>query len=295
MGTDSSHVIAFTRLLNDSTHPHHVKGGTVTHAVRYCSDDFELSYSREARFSEQLQGELNVTLVELEELGEHVDVFMLEAADGRAHLELVRQLISWKKPIFIDKPLATSFHEAKQIIELAKENNVPIMSSSALRYSSVLQDRLQHINTVQADKIVVSCPLHIEPTQSRYYWYGIHGVELLYAIRGKGCQSVELIEEPAGERLRGYWSDGTIGEVLCSYDTSQPFGVSIQAAQDQWFISLDDAAHQKPFYASLVEQMIQFFNQQSSLISYEEMLELIWFIEQAETQYNNNHKKDEVK
>ena len=46
IGTDTSHSIAFTELLNDPNHRYHVKGGEIVVAYPGGSPDFELSASR---------------------------------------------------------------------------------------------------------------------------------------------------------------------------------------------------------------------------------------------------------
>jgi hypothetical protein len=285
IGTDSSHTVAFARIINDDQHPFHVAGGKVTKVVRYCSSDFELSYSREERFSSLLSKELHIPFAELSDIGEDCDALLLEAADGRKHLELFTTLLTWKKPIFIDKPLAIGYEAAKEMIQLAERHNVPIMSSSALRYSSVLQEQLRHIDQSQVTKVSVKCPLMIVPTQSRYYWYGIHGVEMLYAILGRGCGTIDVRKEEGLEIISSTWGNGILGEVNLSHDTAQPFEVVIHTAHGETVISLSEEAHQVPYYASLIENIMLFMQQKKSPISNEEMLEVIWFIEQAEQRF----------
>ena len=286
IGTDSSHTIAFARIINDPRHPFHVAGGKVTKVVRYSSSDFELSYSREERFSSTLSNELQIPFAELAEIGEDCDAFLLEAADGRKHLELLKALLPWGKPIFIDKPLAIGVNEAKEMIRLAEQAGVPIMSSSALRYSSVLQEQLRQIDRTQITKVSVTCPLMIVPTQSRYYWYGIHGVEILYAVLGKGCKELKVQSGEASDIILSSWDNGVIGEVICTHDTAMPFSVVIHTAEGETEINLSDEAHEIPFYASLVENIMTFFQNKQSPISNEEMLEVIWFLDQAEQSFN---------
>ena len=49
IGLDTSHVIAFTRLLNDTNHKDHVTGGKVVAAFAGGSSDIESSYSRDRK------------------------------------------------------------------------------------------------------------------------------------------------------------------------------------------------------------------------------------------------------
>ena len=54
VGLDTSHVEAFTRLLNEPGNPNHVGGGKVVAAFPGGSEDFELSRSRVAGFTRTL-------------------------------------------------------------------------------------------------------------------------------------------------------------------------------------------------------------------------------------------------
>jgi hypothetical protein len=66
-----------------------------------------------------------------------VDGVLLESGDGRRHLEQARQVIAAHKPLFIDKPLASTLADAREIARLASEAGVPWFSSSSLRYSDL--------------------------------------------------------------------------------------------------------------------------------------------------------------
>ena len=59
---------------------------------------------------------------------------MLETNDGTLHLEQAIEVLKSGKPMFIDKPIAADLVDAIAIFKLADQYNVPIFSSSALRY-----------------------------------------------------------------------------------------------------------------------------------------------------------------
>ena len=63
-----------------------------------------------------------------------MDAVLIESVDGRVHLEQVKQVLAAHKPVFIDKPLASTLEDAREIARLAKEAGVPWFSSSSLRY-----------------------------------------------------------------------------------------------------------------------------------------------------------------
>jgi len=42
-------------------------------------------------------------------------------------------------------------------------------------------------------------PASLEPTNPGFFWYGIHGVEILYTIMGTGCQTVRCTSTNDGD------------------------------------------------------------------------------------------------
>ena len=55
IGTDTSHVTAFTQILNDESSPDHVPGGRVVAAYKGGSPDIESSATRVDKFAEELR------------------------------------------------------------------------------------------------------------------------------------------------------------------------------------------------------------------------------------------------
>src|SRR3989442_822052 len=66
-----------------------------------------------------------------------VEAVLLESADGGIHLAKAKPVIAARKPLFIDKPLASTFEDAREIHRLAKEADVPWFSSSTLRFGQI--------------------------------------------------------------------------------------------------------------------------------------------------------------
>ena len=100
IGTDTSHVSAFTKLLNDGSSPQHVPGARVVAAFKGGSKDLPDSYKRVDKFAEELRTKWNVEFVpDIPSLCSKVDGVMLESVDGRQHLEQVKQALACGKPI----------------------------------------------------------------------------------------------------------------------------------------------------------------------------------------------------
>src|SRR5262245_46434551 len=110
IGLDTSHVIAFTKALNDPNNPEHVAGARVVAAFKGSSPDIESSVDRIEGFTAELREKWNVEIVnDIPTLCKKVDAVLLESVDGRPHLEQVRPVFAAGKPVFIDKPLAASY------------------------------------------------------------------------------------------------------------------------------------------------------------------------------------------
>ena len=140
IGCDTSHVPEFTELLNNPQAKGHVAGAKVIAAFKGGSQDIESSWSRVDRYAKTLQEKHAVRFYDnIEDMCRDVDAVLLESLDGRPHLEQARPVIKARKPLFIDKPMAGSLHDCIEIFRLAKEANVPVFSSSALRFAKATQ------------------------------------------------------------------------------------------------------------------------------------------------------------
>ncbi|WP_127579468.1 Gfo/Idh/MocA family protein [Paenibacillus koleovorans] len=280
IGLDTSHVTAFTSILNDANHQYHVPGGKVVAAFPGGSPDFQLSISRVEGFTETLKNTHGVQIVDsVEQLAELSDVILLESVDGRVHLEQFAAIAPLGKPVFIDKPLAVSSADAQGIADLAAKHGVRVLSSSALRYAEGLVEALKD----DANGSVIGAdtygPMEIQPTQKGFYWYGIHSVEMLYAAFGKGCESVTVTTNADYDVIVGRWSDGRLGTVRGNRKGNNKFGMTLHREKASQFV--DIYANPKPYYASLLERIMVMFQGGEPAIDFAETQELIRFIEAA--------------
>lgn len=211
IGLDTSHAIAFTKELNrDPASDEALANLRVVAAYPHGSADIESSASRIPKYTADIQ-ELGVQVVDsIDELLARVDRVLLETNDGRLHLDQALEVFRAGKPVFIDKPTGSNLAEVVAIFQAARHFDVPMFSSSSLRYSEGAQ-------SIRAGKLgrVLGCdsysPCSLEKTHVDLYWYGIHGVESLYTCMGAGCQTVTHTSTDDFELAVGRWSDGRIG------------------------------------------------------------------------------------
>lgn len=279
IGLDTSHCTAFAKLLNDPNHEYHVHGGKIISAFPGGSPDFELSWSRLEKFTSSLRDEYGVQLLDSPEaVAERSDAILLTSVDGRVHLEQFRRIAPFGKPVFIDKPFAVTTADAKEMVRLAAENDVPIMSASSLRYAQGLVDAL---SGETSDILGADCygPMEIQPTQPGLFWYGIHSAEMLYRILGKGCVQVTASTSEDHELVVGIWEDGRIGTIRGNRAGNKTFGAVIHRNNKTEFV--DASLHPKPVYAGLLQAAIDMFQTRVATIDVQETVEIIRFLEAA--------------
>jgi hypothetical protein len=271
IGLDTSHVIGFTKILNDPDAGPELAGCRVVAAYPEGSPDIESSVSRVPGYTEDIQ-EFGVKIVgSIDELLGQVDAVLLETNDGRPHLEQVRPVLKARKPVFVDKPIAGSLKDAIAIFREAKEAGVPLFSSSAVRFGKNSQEaRAGSLGRVTYCE--TSSPAKIEETHPDLFWYGVHGVESLFTVMGMGCESVKRSTEDGKIVVTGYWPDGRIGIFL----ESKEFGGKAKGDKGEGPVGSRDG------YAPLLVEVVTFFRTGIPPVSAEETLEIYAFMEAAD-------------
>src|SRR5689334_13191976 len=116
IGSDTSHVPVFTREFNDPTDPGFVPGFRVVEDFKGVSPDIPESAKSVDGFANEVHKKYGVQIVpDIATLCSMVDGVLLESGDGRKHLEQARQVIAAHKPLFIDKPFASTLADAREI------------------------------------------------------------------------------------------------------------------------------------------------------------------------------------
>jgi hypothetical protein len=276
IGTDTSHVIAFTKILNDSSSPDYVPGARVVAAYKGGSPDVESSYKRVDQFAEELRTKWKVEFVsDISALCRKVDGVLLESGDGRVHLEQIKPVLAAHKPVFIDKPLASTLADAREIARLAKEAGVPWFSSSSLRFSDLAESlKFQDITGA-----IAWGPGPLEPHhQLDLSWYAVHAVELLYTLMGRGCEEVSRTYTPDADVMVGTWAGGRLGtvEALRPYGH---FGAVVFRSGEKVNQSDPKAADS---YRPLVVEIVKFFETKQAPFPNDETLEMFAFMDAAQ-------------
>ena len=275
IGTDTSHVVVFTRLLNDPMSPDYVPGARVVAAYKGGSKDIESSASRVDNYAAELKTKWQVEMMpDIGALCRRVDGVLLESVDGRVHLQQAKAVIAAGKPLFIDKPLAATLEDAREIAKLAKAAGVPWFSSSGLRFGEIVSS----LKFSDTKGVITWGP---GPLEEHHYldlsWYAVHPIEMLYALMGQGCVEVTRTATEGADVVVGKWRDGRIGTVRAE----RPYG-----DYGAVVFRLKEIAQSRPktpySYRPLLSEIVKFFETKQPPVPNEETLEMFAFMDAAQ-------------
>jgi predicted dehydrogenase len=198
----------------------------------------------------------------------------LTCIDGNRHLEQALPVIRAGKPLFIDKPFTASLSDAIAIAEAAKAHKVPLFSASSLRYMDGMADIPEKTGKVTGADTY--SPAYIEQHHPDLFWYGIHGVEILFTVMGAGCKSVQRSSTENTDYVTGIWNDRRIGTYRGLRSGKTNYGGIVFG--EKGIKILDNYTGYDPLLVKIAE----FYDSGVSPVPIEETLEIIAFMEAAE-------------
>jgi hypothetical protein len=276
IGLDTSHVPAFAKLFNNPN-----ATGDVTEIKVVAGypggTDIPASRDRVGKFTDQLR-EMKIEIVDsIPELLKRVDVVLLESVDGRIHLQEAIPVIKAGKPLWIDKPVAGSLADAIVIYELAKKHNVPCFSASSLRFNPGLEAMLkdEKVGSVVGATTWGSCSY--SPGTPDMFFYGIHGIEPLFVLMGRGCETVSRVQTDDTDIVTGVWKDGRIGTYRGIRKGAAAAGAMVYGNK-----SISELPKGGSGYEPLCYEIARFFKTGKSPVTAEETIEIFTFMEAAD-------------
>ena len=275
IGLDTSHSIAFTKALNAPEPGADYGGFKVVAAYPKGSNDIKSSVERIPGYIEDVK-KLGVEIVNsIDELLTKVDFVLLETNDGRLHLEQAIPVLKAGKRMFIDKPVAASLSDAIAIFNASAHFKVPVFSSSSLRYITGAKE----ISEGQIGKVLGAdtfSPCSLEKTHPDFFWYGIHGVEMLFTIMGTGCKSVTRVTTPDTDLAVGTWQDNRIGSYRGIRAGKSGYGGNVFGEKGILALGAFNG------YVPLLNKILEFFNTGVVPVSREETLDIFAFMQAAD-------------
>jgi predicted dehydrogenase len=273
IGTDTSHVPAFVKTF----HSHPEWKIRIVAAFKGGSPDLPLSATRVEKFAQAIQ-EQGVEIVDsIEALLQKVDVVLLTSVDGRTHLRQATPVMKAGKRLFIDKPLAASLDDARAIAAQAKQTGTPFFSASSLRFHPQIPALREDTSVGRVKRVEATYVLNPLEFHPDLFFYGVHGVEALYAVMGRGCASLSRSMEGGVDVTACTWKDGRVGVYrgIPKADPAQPL---IRIIGAKGTLETKGGVNYEPLDSAIAE----FFHTGRSPVSVAEMLEVVEFMTAAQ-------------
>jgi hypothetical protein len=112
-------------------------------------------------------------------------------------------------------------------------------------------------------------------------WYGIHAVELLYALLGQGCEEVTRFSSADADVVTGKWKDGRLGTVRLIRPYSK-FGAVTFSPKEV----MESDKELYTGYKGLLQEIVKFVQTGQPPVAESETLEMFAFMEAAQRSKN---------
>ena len=194
----------------------------------------------------------------LEELCEKCDYLMVLYPDNpERKFEVIKKVIPYKKPIFVDKTFMNNFNEAKQTFELAEQYHTPLFTSSSLRYANEVV-ALENVDSL----LVIAPSVHLSD-----YW--IHPLEIVVSKMGTNAIRAKLSKSGVHHMLNiEYPNNKSALIVIAEGGNAQDFFISGNGKFKQNLVRCAS-----PYFENEMKDIIRFFKEKKSSFSYLETLE----------------------
>ncbi|EIP97454.1 putative dehydrogenase [Opitutaceae bacterium TAV1] len=204
----------------------------------------------------------------VEQVVETCDYLIVLSPDNPEQHEALADLpLRSGKPVYIDKPFAPSLEAAARLFAKAEAHGTPVMSCSALRFGSALEQTLA--------QEVGDATVHFAATRGGGIFpvYAIHQLEMLVMTLGVGARRVMHCGNLRSDLMLIDYADGRRGAV--NLMDGHPFQMSLRYGQDKSAVisQMDD------FFPRFIDGMLTFFDTGESLVPKEETLEIAALIE----------------
>ncbi len=275
IGLDTSHSTGFTKLLNAPDADPLFKGYRVVAAYPKGSSSIESSSSRIPQYTKEVQA-LGVEIVSsIDEVLSKADCIMLNTNDGRMHVEQALPVMKSGRRMFIDKPLSASLAGVLALFNAAEKYKAPFYTSSSMRYmenaAELRPDKIGKISGVDTYS-----PASLEKTHPDLFWYGMHGVEMLFTLMGSGCNLVSRIQTKDAEQVTGTWKDNRIGTFRGTRTGPHKYGGTVFGEKE--IVTIQPAKGMNV----LLQEIIRFFDTGQSPVAAQETIEIYAFMEAAD-------------
>lgn len=199
----------------------------------------------------------------------HVDAVIIATDDGDDHVRRARPFIEAGLPIFIDKPMATNEKDLRQFIQWHREGHI-LLSTSGMRYAPEMRLSEEQRNNLGDLRWITSF------TCKTWERYGIHALEAVSPLLGRGFISVQTQHQPRGDIMQITHQSGVELTIGALHDAYGSFGaVHLYGTRGDLPLKLTDTYH--AFRGQLVV-FIEMLRTGQRPLPFEETVELMAII-----------------
>ncbi len=276
IGLDA-HGVPWTKIIQSAKPGTPISALKVVAAYPAYSADIPFSNTNIQKNIEIVRG-LGVEIVDsVDALVAKSDAVIIASIDGRPHIKQVKPVFAARKPVVVDKPVASSLQDVVAIFREARRTRTPLFSSSSLRYSPGIAGMSKDPKIGK----VLGCDAYsnnvsILPDHPDLFYYGIHGTEMLFTIMGPGCKSVSRVHGETADIVTGVWNDGRVGTLRGILQGRTGFGAMVFGDKGV------GPAGKFEGYEPLVVEIAKFFQTRKPPVPAEQTLEIYAFMEAAD-------------
>lgn len=181
-----------------------------------------------------------------EEVIGEVDAVVIATDDGDDHVGRARPFVEAGLPVFVDKPMATNRADLEQFLKWHEEGAV-ILSTSGMRYMPEMRQAAAHRAELGELRWITSF------TCKTWERYGIHALEAVSPLLGRGFQTVQALSDAGGDVMHLTHASGTVLTIGAIHDAYGSFGaVHLYGTKGQLPLRLTDT------YAAFRAQLVAF-------------------------------------
>lgn len=200
-------------------------------------------------YAEKFAAEFDVATVfgSLPEMAEQVDAVFVHSCNWDVHVERARPFVEAGKAVLVDKPLAGSVADLRQLAAW-EADGARITGGSSLRYCVEARDWLAGHDPADVVNATAGCAVD-------EYNYGIHAYSLAHALLGPGVETARHLSSHGQLRVELGWADGrravvSVGEM----DGYLPFYATVATTSDLSHIEVDSTR----LYGALLEAVLPY-------------------------------------
>jgi predicted dehydrogenase len=217
-----------------------------------------------------------------EEMAEMVDgVMILCEKNVTDHGKMAGFFLERRLPVYVDKPFAATVADAEEIVNCARRYETPVLSCSARRFDPLIVGGTALLR--KEAKELFSAYVLSEWRYDIMLWYGVHAVDVLFAVLGPDVVAVHEMGDFRHRMMKLTYRNGLIAVVDLPYEIGVGTSVVVFGKRDghnsYWYLG---TGRTPLFFAGLIERFGSMIHSRCPPIPYAEMVHVIRVLNAAE-------------